>query len=500
MADISTAIKQAKVFRDGAELTRYGTATLSEGTQTIRVLGLGRTSQTDRVTLYGREGVTCSNIRFETATEDTDEKIRKINEEIKALERKVNIRQVQAKLWESNGDFSARTVQDSEDIRKYIDKLSERFDALDAEILSLNRQIEDKKKEIEDLKTESAKPVLIADVTAEKRGEYPIALKVFDSYAGWFPLYEIRSDGEGPLTLQVKANISQGTDEDWDDVEVRLITGSPTNQGTLPVLNPIHLDINPPIYMNSMLGAGSAMRKTAARGMMEDSVALEMEEASPMMGMSRMKAGSSTVNKDEAYTEYVLTGKRTVKKGHDGTLADLEVHEIPCEYSIVCIPKLDPSAYLVAKVKPADLPIFSFVSASVYYKDVFTGNVTIDAEFAEEDIDITLGTEERITVNRKEVTRKNTTNLLKTQKTTEYGYETRINNNSSGKVTVTIKDQIPVSDEKEIVVETLELSEGELNKDTGIITRKYDIEGGESAIFKLGYKVTSPKGKSVYER
>ena len=502
MTDISTVLKHAKVFRQGAELTRQGTVTLAEGTQTVRVLGLGQSCQTDTVKLYGREGITCSNIRFEKAVTDLDEKIKAINEEITALERKVSIREIQAKLWQDNGDFSSRTVQDPEEIRKYIEKLSERFDVLDSEIRTFKKQIDEKKKEASDLRKESAKSVMVADISALKRGEYPIAVKFFDQKAGWDPLYEIRSDGEGPLSLEVKAEITQGTHEDWDDIDIRLISGSPTTQGTLPELDPIHLHFHEVIARSAAIGGSRNMKLS---NMLEDEEAVmggvDYNIAAPMMmrGTAPVAFGASTVNKDEAYTEYVLSGKRTVKKGTVPTLADLEVHEIPCEYSIVSAPKLDPSAYLVAKVKPADIPIFSYVSASVYYKDVFTGKVDIDAGDADEDIDITLGTEERIKISRKEIARKNSNTLLKAQHITEYGYETRINNNSGEKVTVTIKDQIPVSDEKDITVEPIGLGEGELDKDTGFITKKFDIAGGESTTFKFGYKVTSPKGKHISE-
>ena len=79
-------------------------------------------------------------------------------------------------------------------------------------------------------------------------------------------------------------------------------------------------------------------------------------------------------------------------------------------------------------------------------------------------------------------------------------YETTVANNSPVDLKILIKDQIPVSQDKEITVDVTELSGAELDEKTGILKKEYSLSKGSSRVLKLGYKVSAPKDKTVYER
>ena len=81
----------------------------------------------------------------------------------------------------------------------------------------------------------------------------------------------------------------------------------------------------------------------------------------------------------------------------------------------------------------------------------------------------------------------------------EYGYETRVSNSGSADAEVVIKDQIPVSQNKDITVEALELSGAELAKESGLLTKTVKVAAGGSEVFRIGYKVAGPKDKQISE-
>jgi len=64
-------------------------------------------------------------------------------------------------------------------------------------------------------------------------------------------------------------------------------------------------------------------------------------------------------------------------------------------------------------------------------------------------------------------------------------------------VTITLEEQLPISQEKEITVNALELSGGELNATTGLVTWKISLQPGESITKKFNFSVKYPKDKVI---
>ena len=180
-------------------------------------------------------------------------------------------------------------------------------------------------------------------------------------------------------------------------------------------------------------------------------------------------------------------------------MADLKTDTLPAVYRIAAVPSASPYAYLVAEVAVTELPFSEGIDAAVYYKELYTGNVYISGDLTKETLDITLGQEERVHVSRKEVAQKTSTSLFKGQKVTEHRFETRMTNLSSDPIKITVKDQIPVSREKEITVETVELSGFSLDKETGLLTKEVPLPAGETVTLTLSYKVAWPKDKQLRE-
>ena len=505
MAELYTEVVKASVFRRGAEVLRRGSAQLEEGAQTLMVYGLSAGASLDTARLFGREGVFCSDLRFVPQYDDDteDPRTRELKDKIEALEKQIEVKELQIELWKANGDFSERTSQPVSEVQDYIEKLAGRLEALNTEILAGRRELEKLHKELDKAADRSAAPVMVADVVAPKAGLYDFEIKYFENAASWNPVYDVHSDGESDLEIRMRAKICQNTAEDWKGTEISLLTGNPTAAGSLPDLLSVFLDIRQPAPRTMAKAAGGARM-----AVMEDTVCYEEDGAAPeaaMMfavaasnSMVRMATMEADVSEEQTSTEYVLPGKRDVLKTGDNT-ADIRSYKVPAQYKIITVPAMDPSAYLVALVKPADLPFATAVEPSVYYKGIFTGRIWMDPDLTGDEIEITLGKEERISVKREQTARKTSTALLKAQRTVEYGYETRVSNNSSADAEVVIKDQIPVSQNKDITVEATELSGAELTKESGLLVKTVKIPAGGTEVFRIGYKVAGPKDKQISE-
>ena len=97
------------------------------------------------------------------------------------------------------------------------------------------------------------------------------------------------------------------------------------------------------------------------------------------------------------------------------------------------------------------------------------------------------------------MSRKASTTLFKGQKVVDYAYETKITNYSASDVEITVKDQIPISQNKEITVDVKDLSGASLESGTGFLTQKISVSSGKTETLNLSYKVSWPKDKNIKE-
>ena len=493
MQELRTVISSANIFLNGAEIIRKGSVTLQAGKQTLRVLGMSASGNQDSARLYAKEGVSCYNIRFEI--EDKNEEKDKIQEEIDDLNKQVEVKLLQTSLWQNNGDFSNRTNLNPNEIEDYIEKLPNHLEKLNNEIKELNKKIKELEEKLEEAASKDSLPIMYVDVDTKEAGDYNFELRYHEKNARWVAVYEVHSDGKEDVELKMRARVNEWTYEDWKDIAVSLFTGNPSSSGSLPVIKPIYVSAQEKVatkrFNNNMMMGASMMRMAEA---VAPAMAMDMEDA-----MVRMETPEAIVNEDETTSEYVLSGQRDIFKDDSGTMVDLQNYKLKADYKIITIPRLDPNAYLVASIKREDLPINNSVNANIYLKDMFTGKINLNPDFSEENIDITLGKEERIHVTYKEVSKKYSNVLLKGQKVIDYVYETSINNNSDNEVELLYKNQIPVSNDKDVVVQTVELDGAKLDEETGYLNKEIKLAPKGNEKIKFAYKVAYPKDKVLKE-
>ena len=498
MLNIFTEAVKADIFRKGAEITRRGTAELEEGTQQILVFGLTETANQDTARLLCGSGVTCSEMRITSMAGESsgNEEQTDTEERIAELQKEIEVRELQEELWKTNGDFSSRTSGPAAEIEAYIGKLPERIRRIREEIREFRKEIRELEQKKQDMEQRQKLPAIALEVTAEQAGPVHFELRYYESAAGWSSVNEIHSDAEKAPELRMRAKITQTTQEDWKNIQISLFTGNPSSGGLLPELRSRFLDIKEPVTVNY---AGAAMPQTfmgMGMAMAQASGAMMNMNSAPMQ---RVETQNAEVRDDETMTEYVLPGTRNVPKGSRGNMADLQTVLLPAEYQVISAVPEDSHAYLAAVVKPSDLPFPEKVSAAVYLKGMYNGRTELDPMSGKEKTEITLGREERVRISRKEISRKKSTTLLKGQKVTEYVFETKVSNTSDREITLTLRDQIPVSRNKEIIVEMRESGGAELDAETGFLTKKITLSGGQSVSVPLSYKVSLPKDKELEE-
>ena len=136
--------------------------------------------------------------------------------------------------------------------------------------------------------------------------------------------------------------------------------------------------------------------------------------------------------------------------------------------------------------------------ANIFYQDTYVGQTTVNPQTVADTLLLSLGRDEQITIKRvqpKDLTEKRKV-FSSTIKET-YTYEIALKNNKSIPIKVEILDQIPVSKQKDIVVELEEHEGSTYNSEFGKLKWEVDIPANQSKRVRFTYSVKYPKDKVV---
>ena len=161
------------------------------------------------------------------------------------------------------------------------------------------------------------------------------------------------------------------------------------------------------------------------------------------------------------------------------------------------VPKLNDHAFLTASLTDWEGLNLLNGYAGIYLEGTYLGETYLNVEEASDTLQVSLGKDENIVVQRNSVKQKEGTRFFSNKKEEVFQYEIKVRNNKAAALTLEIKDQFPVSGNDEITVERVESSEGKVDDKTGIITWQFTLQPKEEKKLDLIYKVRYPKGKMV---
>ncbi|MEM9525095.1 MAG: mucoidy inhibitor MuiA family protein [Bacteroidota bacterium] len=172
----------------------------------------------------------------------------------------------------------------------------------------------------------------------------------------------------------------------------------------------------------------------------------------------------------------------------DGKSRDVEInqHELPAEYTHLAIPKFSPDAYLTASV--TDWEQYDLLSGDVqlFFEGTYLGNSRLDVESTKDTLELSLGKDPGIVIERKAVDEYREKNFFGSKVTDSRGYHIEVRNKKNQAVNLTILDQIPVSANEKIEVKSDIGKMWKLAEKTGMLT--WEVQLAPQAEAKGGFK------------
>ena len=230
---------------------------------------------------------------------------------------------------------------------------------------------------------------------------------------------------------------------------------------------------------------GEVLKARESIPMMEDlAVEEEMDESEVI-----------SVNQQQAQFGYEFDIKQllTLPDGGKTTTTEITRHQLPATYEYRGIPKIDKESFLVADATDWQKLNLMEGEANVYFDNSFVGKSILDPNVSSDTLHFSMGRDQSIRVQRIKVSESSTRRFFGSNQEQTMKWRITVKNNRQESVNITVFDQAPISRNTSIEVSMEELSDGQFDKQTGIIKWPLQLQPGEQRDLILQYKVKYPK-------
>ena len=394
--------------------------------------------------------------------------------------------------------------------------------SLDAQVRmrDIDRKIEDLDKKLASLappREERTEVKVFVAAASPLEAEITVSYQV--SNASWAPLYDARlSSGAksdaAALTLTRRASISQRSGESWDDVMLKLSTTRPTAGASAPELQPMIVDFEP-VYeagydklKRRMGDAAESLDEAKPAAAMapkaDDAVRGGRLMAEPPAPVAVVEQ-SATLAVAPFQAVYEVPGRLSVPNTGEPKRVQLLEETLEPQLTVKAVPKDDAQAYLYAKVAlpKTSTPVLPG-SVSLFRDGTFVGTGSLPVLSPGEDHELGFGIDDLVRVKHAVVDdKRGETGLISTSKTDSRSYRITVKNMHDRAVQLVIFDQVPVSQNQEIKVETTSrqtATKTDFDNKRGVMAWESKLEPDQEQILDFGYRITWPSAKQIIVR
>lgn len=601
---VTPELKHVTVFTNGAQVERTHSMNLLAGEQVVTFTGLSPYTDVKSMQIKAHGKLTVLGVNYRTIhpdslqrikqLRDVEQKVKQTDDKEREMRSQLEVVNAQLEMLKTNCSTGNRTavtpLANIKELNTYYAQqmleLKKKAISIDQELVKLAEIREKQQKTADSIAHLKLKTITEAELKLQvpQAGKVDFTLTYYVKNAGWYPTYDIRSEGVSqPLQLSYKANMFQNTKEEWKNIPVTLSSANPNRSNIAPELRTYWLDYgrSAPRYDNEAVAEGevsgvvtsftdgdpiigatvkvvgtSLGTVTDAKGyysivlprgkdmlefkfvgyesqkrqvkgstlnvkLKEDQNSLqevvvvgygvrnhksmskldaEVETAGRTMVAKSKKMPESdliAVKEQKAQFGYEFEIKQPLTMTSDGKTTTTEIarYQLPAAYQYLGIPRADKDAFLVADATEWQQYSLLEGEASVYFENSFVGKTILDPMVVNDTLHFSLGRDNGIRIQRTKVSDRSTRRLLSTTQEQNLTWRITVKNSRKEAVSLTLRDQIPVSENSNITVTTEELSGGQLDKTTGIVEWQLQLQPNEQREFIVAYRVKYPKSR-----
>ncbi len=322
-------------------------------------------------------------------------------------------------------------------------------------------------------------------------GKLSISYLVAD--AGWIPKYDLRSDGlTSKINLTYKAQVFQNSGLDWDNVKLSISTNDPYQNKTKPTLHPWYIDYYTYRQDNYKNIPMSTMKREA------DQLGYTYEAPKETEDLESQTSAEFVQNiKQLTSVEFKIDLPYSIKSNNEQHIVLINVVDLDANYKYFCVPKLDNAVYLVAQLSKLDELSLVPASANIFFDGSYIGETYIDPTTMEDTLNLSLGRDPSLIVKRTLVKKDSKEKIIGDKIERYFTYSIEIKNLKSTAIDLVVQDQLPITQNADIVIEKIEIGKAKIDEPSGIMEWEMNLKPKESKVIQYSYKVRHNKDMQI---
>jgi uncharacterized protein (TIGR02231 family) len=506
-------LENATVFISGAELNSTARINLVKGENEFLFSNVAGNINIQSITVGATNGVVVESVTFQNnyiSDENLSPRVKEIKDSIElmtqrrqpvsnkiaALDEQIAVLQANRKVGGDNTGLSVAELTKMLDLvgskmescLNQKNKEQDNLKKIDERIAALNRQLAEEQK-----RNYQPGGQLLVKFYAKESTSSSIAISYVVPNAGWTPVYDVMApDAHSPVNIYYKANIYQNSGVKWNNVHLTLSTGNPQEGMQAPVLSPWYLSFynpQPYMYKNQVMAAPrAAYSKTE-----------ELADKYVADGVQEQSTMNEYVTVDNAgiNTSFDIELPYTIPSDGQQHLVAVKKYEAPATYEYFSAPKADNDAFLVAKITNwQDLNLLPG-QTNIFYEGTYIGQGYIDTRNTQDTIRLSLGRDKKIIVKRERDKKLRSVKTIGSNVRETFAYTITVRNTRKDAATIVIQDQIPVSNDKDIVLEDTDAGGSDYSEATGMMKWPLTLKPNETKTVHFGFTLKYPKGKTI---
>jgi uncharacterized protein (TIGR02231 family) len=523
--DATSAIDTVTVYPDGATVTRVIAVDLPSGDSTLiaKDFPLGLDTSSIRVEGEGGAKLTIGTIDARTPRAapvnlpELDKRIEALNDQRADLQGAIDSANARRKFAEHFAEASPAGIGDKGEARPIAEwrtafaTVGEEIASADTAVRDATRKIREIDRQIAQLEVErkakpSSKLEVRMDIAAPAATKATLRVTYNVRNARWLPLYDARldtgaKDRKPQLELVRRAEVTQSTGEEWSNVALGVSTARIGRGGSAPELNSLVAQY-PQVPRPRALGSVSDSAMPAAAPMQQRKLETSAARAADDI-RERAEEQQAVAEIGDFQATYKIPGRVSLGAAEGAKSLRIASMTVPADLMVRAAPVMDPTAFLEASFKQTDDTSLLPGKVAIYRDGTFVGRGKLSASAKDDIVRLGFGADDKVRIERAVLKRNEGSAglLVTTSKTDERAFKTTIRNGHDFPIKVAIEDQLPVSENEDILVEMLPATTpptaSNIRDRRGVLEWSFDTKPGEVKDINFAWRIRWPKDKSV---
>jgi uncharacterized protein (TIGR02231 family) len=445
-----------------------------------------------------------------------EDSLRVMDFDIRDIQDEINVLNASKSIIASNGMVrSIGKVNDSINLLKQtIEYYTLKMNELNKKIMALEKKRQEKafrkiamETRLTDLKNyqnnngeiennKSPIPRITITVSAKTAVSGKLNFSYVVSNAGWTPIYDLRSDAStGKIELTYKAEVFQSSGLDWDNIKLNISTNNPYVNKTKPTLNPWYIDYN--IYKSeNRKGVMDKLQEVqiTSQALFNRGYAYEdSDDEKNIMGADQF----TTVVHRLISAEFKIDLPYSIKSNNEKHMVLIKSTNLDTKFKYYTVPKLDASVYLVAQMTKLDELQLVPGQANIFFDGSYIGETYIDPTTMDDTLNLSLGKDPSIVVKRTLLKKELKDKIIGDKRERTFAYSIEISNQKSSSIEIVIQDQLPITQNADINIESDNFAKGRFDERTGLLEWSFILKAKENKVIDYNFRVKHAKDKNL---